>query len=76
MTLRKKTLVIIGVTGVTLIAILYLATRLIVMGSFAALEEQNMIHTSNGWSGRYLKRIDRIAKHCRRLCSLDDSYQF
>lgn len=42
MTLRRKTLGIIAVTGVALIALLYAVTHLIVMSSFAALEADNL----------------------------------
>ncbi len=76
MTLRKKALVIIGVTGVALIAILYLATRLIVMGSFAALEEQTMHTHIKRVVGALSKEIDRIASIAGDYAPWDDSYQF
>ena len=41
MTLRKKTLVIIGATFIGLVVILYLVSRSILIGSFAELEEQD-----------------------------------
>jgi len=41
MTLRKKTLIMIGVTLVGLIVILYAISQIILLGSFAKLEEQN-----------------------------------
>ena len=41
MTLRKKTLVIIGVTLIGLMAALYTASWVILLGGFAQVEEQN-----------------------------------
>jgi len=41
MTLRKKTLVIIGVTFISLIASLYFIPRMVLLSSFAELEKQN-----------------------------------
>ena len=41
MTLRRKTLIIISLTVVSLIAILYATSRIILLGSFAELEEQH-----------------------------------
>ena len=42
MTLRKKTLIIIGVTCISLIGILYFVSQNIMLGNFAELEEQNV----------------------------------
>jgi len=44
MSLRRKTLITIGLTIISLIAILYAASRIILLGSFAALEEQYTRH--------------------------------
>jgi sensor domain CHASE-containing protein len=41
MTLRKKTLSIIGLMFMALIIVLYVASQLIVMGSFAQQEQQD-----------------------------------
>jgi sensor domain CHASE-containing protein len=41
MSLRKKTLIIIGSTIISLIVILYATSRIILLGSFVELEEQN-----------------------------------
>lgn len=76
MTLRKKTLMLIGITGVTLITILYLAARLIVMGSFTALEAQNMQEHVKRVAGALAKEIDRMASIAGDYAPWDDSYEF
>jgi PAS domain S-box-containing protein len=40
MTLRRKTLLIVGITNILLILVLYALSRIIVLGSFARLEKQ------------------------------------
>ena len=76
MTLRKKTLLIIGVSGFTLITILYLAAYLIVMRGFTTLEKQDMHKHVERAAGAISKEVERIASIAGDYAPWDDSYEF
>ncbi|GAK59566.1 multi-sensor hybrid histidine kinase [Candidatus Vecturithrix granuli] len=76
MTLRKKTIILIGVTGLALIVMLYAVAYLIVMGSFRALEAQNMREHVERVVGALSKEVERIASIAGDYAPWDDSYQF
>ncbi|MDY7041353.1 MAG: PAS domain S-box protein, partial [Chloroflexota bacterium] len=76
MTLRKRTLTIIGVTFIGLIVILYAASQAILLDSFTDLEEQNtrqqVERVINVWAGE-LSALDAIAYD---WAAWDDTYAF
>lgn len=76
MKLRKKTLIIIGVTITSLIAILYATSQTILLSSYAALEEQdtcqNLERVQNALSGD-LYDLELLT---RDWSAWDDTYDF
>lgn len=76
MTLRRKTLILIAITGLLLVTILYSAAHLIVMGSFRALEERNIKEHVERVIGALSKEIERIASIAGDYAPWDDTYQF
>ena len=76
MTLRRKTLGIIAVTGAALIALLYAAAHLIVMNSFTALEVDNMRQHLGRVLAALSNEIGNLANIAEDYAAWDDSYQF
>ena len=76
MTLRRKTLGIIAVTGAALIALLYVVTHLIVMSSFAALEADNMRQHLGRVLAALSNEIGNLANIAGDYAAWDDAYQF
>lgn len=76
MTLRKKTLLTIGLTHVGLILILYATSHIILLGSFAELEEQYIRqHVERSLSALF-DEISALNVTCDDWASWDDAYAF
>ena len=76
MTLRRKTLGIIAVTGIALIALLYAVTHLIVMSSFAALEADNLRQHLDRVLAALSTDMSNLASVVKDYAAWDDAYQF
>ncbi len=76
MTLRKKTIVTIGITTAGMLLILYVASLLILLGSFARLEEEDtredMRRVLNSFSSGMAELISTSRDHA----TWDDTYAF
>lgn len=60
MKLRKKTQIIIGVALAGLIAVLYVSSQVILMGSFIELEEQNVHHNAERVQLALFNELDEL----------------
>lgn len=76
MKLRTKTLIIIGATLVSLVVILYAASRLILLGSFAKLENQHALRGVQRVLGALSSELDQLHTTAADWASWDDTYQF
>jgi len=76
MTLRKKTLTIIGVTFVGLIVILYFISQHILLGSFAELEEQNTRQNVERVLSALSDDLSSLEATAGDWASWDDTYAF
>ncbi len=76
MTLRKKTLVIISATFVALVAILYLVSWSILMGSFAELEEHDTHRNVERVLAALSDDISLLGATVTDWASWDDTYAF
>lgn len=76
MNLREKTLIIIGITLVCLVAVLYSISQVIVMGSFVELEEENTHQNVE----RVLKSLSNdlamMSSTANDWAAWDDTYTF
>jgi sensor domain CHASE-containing protein len=76
MSLRKKTLITIGLTIVSLIVILYTTSRIILLGSFAALEEQNTSRNVEQALNALSKELSLLSATNGDWAAWDDTYIF
>lgn len=76
MTLRKKTLIIIGITLIALIAILYGASRIILLRSFAELETQNIRQNVERAMSGLSESIADLSRSTADWAAWDDTYAF
>jgi two-component sensor histidine kinase/sensor domain CHASE-containing protein len=76
MTLYKKTLVVIGITITILIVVLFTASQLILLASYADLEEQNTLKNAQRVQEALLDDIDKLESADSDWASWDDSYAF
>ena len=76
MTLRKKTLIIIGAILISLIAILYAVSQSILMGSFLELEEQNTQKNVGRAQNALSDDISSLVTMTRDWGTWDDTYNF
>jgi sensor domain CHASE-containing protein len=76
MSLRKKTLSLIGITFVVLMVILIVISKIIILGSFQELESETIqIDVKRGINeiGNQMQRLDSIAGD---WAPWDDTYKF
>jgi PAS domain S-box-containing protein len=76
MTLRKKTLSIIGLILVLLIGTLYLTSRYIVLGGFNELEEHDAQHAVERVQNATEENLSNLASLARFWAARDDTYDF
>ncbi|MCX5994936.1 MAG: histidine kinase, partial [Chloroflexi bacterium] len=76
MTLRKKTLIIIGAILISLIAILYAVSQSILMDSFLELEEQNTQKNVGRAQNALSDDISSLVTMTRDWGTWDDTYNF
>jgi sensor domain CHASE-containing protein len=76
MTLRKKTLIIIGATLAALILILYAASRIILLDSFAKLEEQHTRQNVERVQSALSDDLAKLNSTAGDWAQWDDTYAF
>jgi len=76
MTLRKKTLIIIGITLICLIGILYAVLQTITMDSFLELEEQNTQKNVGRAQNALSDDMSSLVTMTRDWATWDDTYNF
>ncbi len=76
MNLREKTLVIIGITLVGLVTILYAASQIIIMNSFAELEEETARQDVKRVLNALSNDLDTIDSTTYDWAAWDDTYAF
>ncbi|MBU7018334.1 MAG: HAMP domain-containing protein [Theionarchaea archaeon] len=76
MNLRKKTLIIIGITLAGLVVILYSISQVIVMGSFAELEEENTCQNVERVLRSLSNDLAMMSSTANDWASWDDTYSF
>ena len=76
MTLRKKTLIIIGAVLIGLIAILYAVSESVIMGSFADLEKQNTTRNVERALGALSDDISGLVTMTNDWATWGDTYYF
>ena len=76
MTIRKKTLIIIGVTFISLIVILYFVSQSILLDSFAELEERNVRQNVERVLSALSTELSSLEATVGDWASWDDTYNF
>jgi signal transduction histidine kinase len=76
MTLRSKTLFVIGCTLISLIVLLYISSYAILMGGYADLEAQNTQRNVERALNAFQIQIDNFNTVALGYANWDDSYQF
>jgi PAS domain S-box-containing protein len=76
MSLRKQTLIIIGATILGLLLILYTTSRVILLGSFTRLEEQNTHQEVARVLDNLSEDLDRLSRTAKDWAAWDDTYAF
>jgi signal transduction histidine kinase len=76
MTLRKKTLLIISVTLAGLIATLYAVSRVVLLGSFAELEEREAQRNVERVLSAVADDVSGVDQECHNAATWDDAYAF
>ena len=76
MTLRKRTLIIIGATLVGLNTVLYQISTTLLLGSSIQAEEQNTRQVMNGVLGVFAQHVNQFNARFTDWSSWDDTYQF
>lgn len=76
MTLRKKTLTIIAVTSVSLIAVLYVVSRVSLLSGYARLEEQNVHQNVERALSALSEEITVLDSMVFDWAAWDDTYSF
>jgi sensor domain CHASE-containing protein len=76
LSVRRKTLLIIGATSLVLIGVLYLVSRLLLLGGFMRLEQESVaqdMHRAESALDDEREALDRIAAD---IATWDKSYEF
>jgi signal transduction histidine kinase/CheY-like chemotaxis protein len=76
MTLRSKTLFIVGITLVGLIGVLYITSTTILLGGFARIEEQNTRRNVQRALDAYTDEIAKVDITTHDWAAWDDTYAF
>jgi len=76
MTLRTKTLAVIGTTLVLMIAFIFTISRVIVLDGYAGLEKQNMLRNAEQSAQLLDDELARIASVVGDWAPWDDTYHF
>lgn len=76
MTLRRKTLLAIGMTLLVVGAALYLTSRVVLLGSFSELEEQDTFRSTQRVLDTLQQRLTSLNSKCGDWANWDDSYAF
>ena len=76
MSLYNKTLVVSGITIITLILVLFVASQLILLASYTDLEEQNTFQNAQRVQEALLDDIDKLNSADSDWASWDDTYDF
>src|SRR5438874_2701025 len=76
MTLRKKTLLLVGLTLVGLLSMAYAVATTIVSGGFARVEEQNTQRNVDRVLDAYADELARLGTTTSDWASWDDTYAF
>jgi len=76
MSLRKKTLAIIGITIVSLVIVLYVLVRIILLGSYAHLEEQYAQNDVQRAVNALLNKVSNLNIKASDWSNWDDTYAF
>ncbi len=76
MTLRRKTLLVTGITLISLIVLLYISSYIILMGSYSDLEAQNAKRNVERALNAFQVQIDNFNTVALGYANWDDSYQF
>jgi sensor domain CHASE-containing protein len=76
MTLRKKTLIIIGITLIALIAILYGTSRIILLRGFAELEKQSLGQNVERAKSMLFENLAALSSSTADWAAWDDTYEF
>jgi PAS domain S-box-containing protein len=76
MTLRKKTLTIIGITLIALISILYGTSRIILLRGFAELEKQSLGQNVERAKSMLFENLAALSSSTADWAAWDDTYEF
>src|SRR5438128_2234518 len=76
MTLRRKTLFIVGLTLVGLLVVLYFTSTTILLGGFARVEEQDTRQNAQRVLAAYADEIAKLNLTAGDWASWDDTYAF
>jgi CheY-like chemotaxis protein len=76
MTLRSKALIIIGATLAGLLGVLYLVSRMVLLGSFAKLEEQDTRRNVDRVLSALADDLATLDHNCKDSATWDKSYAF
>jgi len=76
MTIRKRTLLILGVTLVGLMIGIYVTSSSLLLDSFARIEEREMAQNTQRVLDALRDRLDALNKTTRDYASWDDTYDF
>ncbi|MFY0543967.1 bifunctional diguanylate cyclase/phosphodiesterase [Brevibacillus sp. H7] len=76
MTLRKKTIATIGITTAGLLIILYLASLLILLGSFSWMEEKDTREDMRRVLNSFSAGVEDLVSTSRDYATRDDTYAF
>jgi PAS domain S-box-containing protein len=76
MTLKTKTLTIIGGTAIGLVAVLYVATRFLMLGNFASLEERDTRQNLERVLDTLRDDLTTLDNTCRGSANWDRAYAF
>ena len=76
MTVRNKILLIIGITLFYLITVLYIVSRIILLGSFAELEQQNTSRNVERILSTLSDNIDNLSSQVGDWAGWDETYEY
>ena len=76
MTLRRKTLLIIGTTIISLIAIIFITSRTILMSSFEQLEQDNIRLNTERVISAFLDDVTEVSSIVSDWAYWDDTLDF
>ena len=76
MTLRKKTLLVVGLTLVALMVVVYAVTSRVVLRAIAELEERRTQEHVERVREAFADELDKLAYNVRDWAEWDDTYAF